>query len=470
MPVGAPRRSVGGSSAARTSRSSGDACPGALRLHQADDGALARVRLPGGVLSAEQAEVLAECAVGLGDGGLHLTSRGNVQLRGLPADCGAELAELLGAAGLLPSPAHERVRNIVASPLSGLDGHGSADVRPWLTELDQLLCTSEAAQELSGRFLFALDDGRGDVAALGADVTLLAVGSGEALLVVGGAALRMDASNGARAALIAAEVFLETARECGVRAWRVAELLAEGPVEAAEPARRVARRVPGTRVAAVPSLGPAGEGPAPGLVPYPGRRRRGQDGTQGPEGAVALSVLAPLGLLSAAQWRLLADTARREGAGELRLTPWRGVVVPGVRPENAAAALAALAAAGLVTGPGSPWRGVGACTGRPGCARSLADVRKDAASTLGTGGGLPVYWSGCARRCGRPPGAHVDVVADEDGYRVSVVGAGDVPPGRASTIASSELTEGLTEGLTGELADIVATARASGGDTETTAT
>lgn len=97
-------------------RSSGDACPGTLRLHRADDGALARVRIPGGVLTAARADALLEAALRLGDGELHLTSRGNVQLRGLAPDCGTELARLLSGAGLLPSERHERVRNVVASP------------------------------------------------------------------------------------------------------------------------------------------------------------------------------------------------------------------------------------------------------------------------------------------------------------------------------------------------------------------
>ncbi|MFD0350157.1 hypothetical protein ACFQ0M_37235 [Kitasatospora aburaviensis] len=89
---------------------------GALRLHTADDGALARVRLPGGLLTERQALALAEAATALGDGGLEVTSRGNVQLRGLAAGCGAELGARLRAVGLLPSDTHERVRNIVASP------------------------------------------------------------------------------------------------------------------------------------------------------------------------------------------------------------------------------------------------------------------------------------------------------------------------------------------------------------------
>ncbi|MBK3590512.1 cobalamin biosynthesis protein CobG, partial [Streptomyces sp. MBT57] len=121
-----------------------------------------------------------------GDGELHLTSRGNVQLRGLGTECGGELADLLTAAGLLPSAAHERARNIVASPLAGLDG--SPSLGPWLAELDALVCGSAAAATLSGRFLFALDDGRGDVDGLGADVTLIAEGRSESALLRIGAA------------------------------------------------------------------------------------------------------------------------------------------------------------------------------------------------------------------------------------------------------------------------------------------
>ncbi|MCF3963223.1 cobalamin biosynthesis protein CobG, partial [Streptomyces fuscigenes] len=199
-------------------RDRGDACPGALRLHAADDGRLARLRLPGGLLTVRQAEILASVAERLGDGHLDITSRGNVQLRGLPEACAGPLAETLYDAGLLPSERHERARNIVASPLAGEDEHPFADVRLWVRELDALLCASDAAAGLSGRFLFALDDGRGDVAALGADVTLLAqpphagqdtaapgvAGDATAVLCVGGERLGVRAVDGPRAALAAA--------------------------------------------------------------------------------------------------------------------------------------------------------------------------------------------------------------------------------------------------------------------------
>ncbi|MFJ7631374.1 precorrin-3B synthase [Streptomyces sp. NPDC097595] len=391
-------------------RSRGDACPGALRLHRADDGALARVRVPGGVLTVEQADGLRELAGELGDGELYLTSRGNVQLRGLGAECGGELASRMYEMGLLPSERHERVRNVVASPLSGLDGLGARDVRPWLTALDALVCASEEAAGLSGRFLFALDDGRGDVDALGADVTLRARADGDAELRIGAldSVARIPADEAPRAALLAATVFLSLAAGSG--AWRAAELPGGAEPLFAEVVRR---------------WGAAGLAVALGTVPVP-------DGTPPALGVVtgsgdtdALSVGLPLGRADAVRWRALTDLARDHGAGELRLTPWRGVVAPGVRRERASGALDALEAVGLITGDRSPWTGVGACIGRPGCAKSLADVRGDAASALPTAppvGALPVHWSGCERRCGHPRGAWVDVVAGPDGgYRVSVV-------------------------------------------------
>ncbi|WP_328492030.1 cobalamin biosynthesis protein CobG [Streptomyces sp. NBC_00414] len=429
------------SQATAVSRDRGDACPGTLRLHAADDGALARVRIPGGVLTLSQAEALADATQRLGDGDLHLTSRGNVQVRGLADGCGAELAELLTSAGLLPSRGHERVRNIVASPLSGLDGggmdgrgldgqgpdgRGLRDIRPWLSALDAVLCASEAAQALSGRFLFALDDGRGDLAGLDADVTLRAVADGGAQLGLGASdlALHVSAEDAPRAAMAAAEAFLEAERASGARAWRVAELaLADDELTAAVGRRLTAENISHERQVRETART---EGPLPGAV------------------GDALSVHIPLGRLSAPQWRELTRTT----TCELRLTPWRGVVLPtpGASAAQGAESLARLAAVGLVTDPDSPWLRVGACIGRPGCAKSRADVRADATGTLGAVGprGLPLYWSGCERRCGHPRGERIDVVAaPEGGYRLSV----EVPGGEPRTVPlddPSQLAAALT--------------------------
>ncbi|WP_410672838.1 precorrin-3B synthase [Amycolatopsis sp. cmx-4-68] len=334
-----------------------DACPGVFAPHDAADGPLARVRLPGGAVSAAQLRALAGCAEACGDGDLHLTSRGNVQLRGVTRP---GLAARLAGAGLLPSPSHERVRNVLASPLSGLRG-GLADVRGLARDLDAVLCATPELAELPGRFLFAFDDGRGDVAGEGPDVCWRAVTANEGtLLLAGGDTGRRVARADAVAALI--EVALEFTRVRGT-AWRVAEL--------DDPAWR------GMPV-------PRGESDVPaGLIER--------------DGGFAAGVVPRFGQLSALQARALAEF------GPALVTPWKSLVLPDV-PADVFERL----------GFGGVSLGTSACIGRPGCAKARADVRADAVFRPG----LCAHFSGCERRCGKPSQSHVDVVAEDGGYRV----------------------------------------------------
>ena len=99
------------------------------------------------------------------------------------------------------------------------------------------------------------------------------------------------------------------------------------------------------------------------------------------------------------------------------------LVLPDLPVGSGPAAAQRLQRLGLVTDPASAWVGVTACAGRPGCARALADVRADAthvveAGRTGAGTLQPVHVSGCERRCGRPAGPHLDVVAEPEGYRL----------------------------------------------------
>ncbi len=102
-----------------TRRSGPDLCPGVRSVWSAADGGLARVRIPGGRLSADQLRLLADAADDLGNGLLELTVRANVQVRGLSAGREQDLAARLRVGGLLPSDTHDRVRNILGSPLAG---------------------------------------------------------------------------------------------------------------------------------------------------------------------------------------------------------------------------------------------------------------------------------------------------------------------------------------------------------------
>src|SRR6185312_104767 len=123
-----------------------------------------------------------------------------------------------------------------------------------------------------------------------------------------------------------------------------------------------------------------------------------------PDGRVALCAVAPIGRLTAEQGRLLAAVAPSK---TLAITPWRTVIVPDLPRADIPGVAAELDLAGLILDPRSPWVGVSACTGTPGCAKSHADVQRDASRTEHSRN-LPVHWSGCERRCGHPAGAYVD--------------------------------------------------------------
>jgi sulfite reductase beta subunit-like hemoprotein len=134
-----------------------DRCPGVLRLHEAADGLLARVRLPGGRLRPAQLRAVAVSA-GRGNGIIELTSRASLQIRGLSDGA---VSAILEDAGLLPSVTHERVRNILASPLAGRHPRSSWDTDATVDQLDAAICADPELAGLSGRFLFGVDDGAG---------------------------------------------------------------------------------------------------------------------------------------------------------------------------------------------------------------------------------------------------------------------------------------------------------------------
>ena len=357
-----------------------DACPGALNVHRAADGALARVRLPGGMITAAQLEALAEAALEFAAGTIELTGRGNVQLRGITDT--AAVAGAVANAGLLPSPSHETVRNIVASPLSGRLG-GLADVRPWVTELDRAIQNDPQLAGLPGRFLFSLDDGTADVSGLAADAGVQVTADGVALLLAGrDTGVRRERDEAVTALVDIARRFTDIRG----KAWRVSELddadvLLDGWPRI-EPTLCV---TPITR-------------PPVGWIE--------QD-----DGRVALGAAVPLGVLSARQAQFVAAID-----APIVITPWRSLLICDLDEGVADTSLRVLAPLGLVFDEMSRWLEVSACVGSPGCERSLADVRSEATrvAAAGTGTGR-VHYAGCPRACGKPPAGQV-LIATGSGY------------------------------------------------------
>ena len=347
-----------------------DRCPGVLRPHLAVDGAVVRIRVPGGQTTGAALGSLSRIAQEFGSGDLQLTSRAGIQLRGLPDPLPAGFVSAVREAGFLPSDTHERVRNIVASPLTGISG-GLSDVRPLVVGLDVGLCAESELADLPGRFLFAMDDGRGDVSRVPFDLGYRAAGPDHGWLMIGGTRLGIPVAPGT-----AVEMLLDLAQQFLHRRHRYGACGMSATFRAgrrAEPA--YARSTGRTRATKIP-LG---------------------------EIAGAASVQVPLALLTPAQ----VATVEASAGGPVVITPTRGLVLPG-----AADHLPGLVAAGLVDDPASPWSSISACVGAPSCQNSLINTRSYATSLARSGSPVPrIHVSGCERRCGAPTDNHLDLVA-----------------------------------------------------------
>jgi sulfite reductase beta subunit-like hemoprotein len=322
-----------------------DRCPGVLRLHEAADGGLARVRLPGGWIDARGLRGVAAVAR-LGNGIIELTSRASLQIRGLPAEAGERAAAILTGAGLLPSPSHERVRNIVASPVAGRHPRSLAATDGVVGELDRRLCADPSLSALSGRFLFAVDDGAGLVGRT-AEVTLTA---------------------------IAPDRFRIGGRE----------LPAAEAITAALALARRSESVPVPEVA------------------YPGHLRLGAL-TQA-DGRIALTVLPRLARLTPDRVDALADLS-----DDVRLSVRRTLTLVDVEPDASESIRERLVQLDLIDDDASGWSGLTACAGLGACASAQRDVRAIAAARAKkrSGGDPPEHFAACPRNCGRPPDAEV---------------------------------------------------------------
>lgn len=378
-----------------------DRCPGVLRLHPAADGHLARIRLPGGRLGATGLRAVAALAA-RGNGVIELTSRASLQVRGLRLKDASWAADLLWDAGLLPSPAHDRVRNILASPLGGR--HPAAVLRAdgLVTELDRALCDDDELARLPGRFLFVVEDGSWTLRPQRADVTLVAcAGAVRLRLDLAGrpTTLRAAPADSPALALDAARAFLDLLQADGGDGRRIDDL--------PDGAARVARALGGalSEEAAPVSTGRVVAG-----------------ALEQADGRYAVTALAPLGRLDRTTLIALGAMLGDEG-GTLRLSPERTLTFVDVPAARARRTTADLEALGLVATPDSCWDGISVCAGLGACVNARVDVRAAAtrrasARRQRVGPAIAEHWTACERGCGRPASVPVAVTATATAIRV----------------------------------------------------
>ncbi|NSY40003.1 precorrin-3B synthase [Leisingera sp. ANG59] len=337
-------------------------CPGALRPMMSGDGLVVRVRAPLGKLSAAQARGVARLSDEFGNGLLDISARANLQMRGILEDAHEDLIAGLRGLGLIDKDANaEARRNVLLSPFwsEGDDTHA-------ITANLSAALTAAADLALPGKFGFAVDCGETPVLQdTAADIRIER--SGDSLI------LRADGS----------ETGKTVTRESAVPE---ALALARWFVETGGVTDGRGRMKP--HVAKGTTL-PAGH-----TTP---RIKTGFTAKPGPASAGTLAALE-FGQMPAATLAQLAVY------GDIRLTPWRALLVEG------AASLPPLP--GLILEATDPRLQVIACTGAPGCMQALSATR-DLARQLAphVPAGTRLHISGCTKGCACPGAAPLTLTA-----------------------------------------------------------
>ncbi|MQQ08840.1 precorrin-3B synthase [Epibacterium sp. SM1979] len=339
-------------------------CPGALRPMMSGDGLVVRIRPPLGQLSQEQAHKLAELSLTYGNGRMDVSSRANLQLRGITPEAHPTVIAALRELDLVDeTAAQESLRNVILTPFWS-EGDATHHIAQSLTHA----LTQAKDLSLPGKFGFAVDAGPEPV--LGATAADIRIEQGNAglLLVADGADVGkpMTVGTAAQDAIALARWFLDQGGAPDGRG-RMHRLTARRalPPEFAAPRR-----------ASAPL-------PSPGLTPA------GQ--------LVALE----FGQIPATSFQALADIA------PLRLTPWRQLLVKTQQPIPPLP--------GLILDATDPRLQVIACTGAPGCLQARAQTRalaRNLAPLLPQGTQLHI--SGCAKGCARNTPCDLTLVAQEN--------------------------------------------------------
>jgi precorrin-3B synthase len=384
-----------------------DACPSVHEPFAQLDGALVRIRVPAGLLSSRQVRRIAEAACAYGTV-VEITSRANLQIRGVRTGSHHQLVEELVAAGVtLADAAADARRNVLASPTAGVDMCEVCDTRPLTAAIAEVLVRAGAAG-LSPKF-GVLVDGGGAVHVRGRrqDICLGAVrlveGSWGYEVRLGQPLPELDevepivvvrpedaASLVEGAVALSADYPEARGRMSGLVALLGAEKVlslaaASHDIQLAEVAHRDVER------ATTPSRPPIGRLP-----------QRESD-------HALVGAMPVLGRLSGQQLGAVASMAEefcdREGEAEVRLTPWRSLVIPHVDPQRSSSALGALEQLGLVVEATDPALSVVACAGNTGCPSSFTDTQRDARAMVASlrnaapQSGFSVHFSGCSKRC-----------------------------------------------------------------------
>jgi ferredoxin-nitrite reductase len=424
---------------------------GLFYVAPAQDSFMLRMRVPGGILSAHQLRGLAQMAADWGSGRADLTTRSNLQIREFePKNIVRVLSKIQDLGMTSRGSGADNIRNITASPITGIDPEELYDVAPLADALNRYILNSRDMYGLPRKFNVAFDNGGAiSVVADTNDIGFIAVEVNEGhgipagvyfrVLLCGitghkqfatdcGLLLRPDQTVAVAAAMI--RVFAENGDRTDRKKARLKYLIDKWGVEKFISKTEKLLAFPLIRV------------PASVCEPRKPIDRAGHIGVhpQSQPGQNYIGVAVPVGRLPVDQMLALANIAETYGTGELRLTVWQNLIIPNIPTVKLEAAKAAILAAGLAFEAGTVLSGTVACTGNKGCRFAATDTKTHAValanlldSRFNIMQPINLHVTGCPHSCAQHYIGDIGLmgvkVGGEEGYQVIIGGGSDQDQG-----------------------------------------
>ena len=359
---------------------------GLFHVKPTQDSFMLRTRVAGCALTAQQFFGLADIAERFGGGYLDLTTRGNTQVREImPKDTIATLIKLDELGLTSKGSGADNLRNVTASPTSGFDPEEVLDVLPYARSMHHYILNNRDLYGLPRKFNISFDNGgRVSVCADTNDIAFYAVRVGEGQGVEPGVYFRVQLcgitghkqfasdcgllikpSQAVPLAAAMIRVFIENGDRTNrkkarlkylIDDWGQAKFLEEVEKKLAFELVRIEQE----------KCEPRGATLQHGHIGVYGEKETGLN---------YIGVVIPVGRMLPEQIRAIAKLADTYGRGDIRLTAWQNLIIPGIKDADLDAVKTVIIEIGFDYRSTAISGGLVACTGNAGCKFAASNTK-----------------------------------------------------------------------------------------------
>lgn len=390
---------------------------GLFYVTPAQESYMLRARIPGCAMSSFQLRGMADISDDWGGGYLDVTTRGNLQIREIQPENTVNILNKMVDIGLTSKGSGaDNVRNVTATPTTGFDKDELIDVMPYAKAMHHAILNNRDLYGMPRKFNISYDSGgtisvcadTNDIAfyavTLKEDTQDLKAGVYFRVQLCGitghkqfasDSGLLITPSESTALASAILRVFIENGDRTNrkkarlkylIDDWSTPKFLEEVQKKLAFPLRYVAQDLC--------------EKPMPKV-------KHGHVGTyKQADGKNYLGVVVPVGRMTTAIARDIADIAEKFGTGDIRLTAWQNLLIPHIPDDKLAKAQAAIKAAGLAYASTTISGGLIACTGNTGCKFAAANTKGQAVilgqyleSKIELDQPINIHLTGCHHSC-----------------------------------------------------------------------